>query len=319
MTARSQQAEREESLDTATASTWQTARAPAVGAVLYATAREQPEPDSLWRAQALADRVGLELHMLRVLPEGPRLQNLLGALDAVGSARQVREFLSAARTASAFCATTLGERFEEDHLVLAVGNFIDAVSLHAQELAANVIVVPGGEQSGSTVTALARAARLPVLVVRRALQHQTVIAATDLADQGSTVLRHAGALAHRLQAAVVAVHSVAPRLRAPFRSRSGDDVVLDAHRSKLTALAKRLHVDALVVASVQDPVEAILSEARARGADTVVVGTHARSRFERLIRKSVAAQIVNRARRSVLVTPLGVHDGQTANATRIPS
>ncbi|MBK8259309.1 MAG: universal stress protein [Polyangiaceae bacterium] len=48
----------------------------------------------------------------------------------------------------------------------------------------------------------------------------------------------------------------------------------------------------------------VLGEAREHNADLVVVGTRKRTWFDRLVAGSVAEQIVNRAKRSVLVTPL---------------
>ena len=53
-----------------------------------------------------------------------------------------------------------------------------------------------------------------------------------------------------------------------------------------------------------NPVEAILQEARVQDADLVVVGTRSKSWLARVLTGSVAARVVNRANRSVLVTPL---------------
>jgi nucleotide-binding universal stress UspA family protein len=53
-----------------------------------------------------------------------------------------------------------------------------------------------------------------------------------------------------------------------------------------------------------DPVFAILEEARRQDVDIVVVGVHERSRLERLLHGSIAAGVVQKTERSVLVTPI---------------
>lgn len=56
--------------------------------------------------------------------------------------------------------------------------------------------------------------------------------------------------------------------------------------------------DAAVMLHCSDAVQAVLDEANARAADIIAVGTHQRGMLPRLAHKSVAATIIDRARRS---------------------
>jgi nucleotide-binding universal stress UspA family protein len=58
------------------------------------------------------------------------------------------------------------------------------------------------------------------------------------------------------------------------------------------------------VRSEDNPVDAILNEARKRDADFVVVGARRRSWYDWPLFGSVASRVVNRGERSVLVLPL---------------
>lgn len=76
-------------------------------------------------------------------------------------------------------------------------------------------------------------------------------------------------------------------------------------RASLLEAAGALSVESeAVLRSELDPAQAVLDEARTRDADLIVVGTRGRSWLERLLTSSVSEQIINRARRSVLVAPV---------------
>ncbi|MEO8181498.1 MAG: universal stress protein [Deltaproteobacteria bacterium] len=74
---------------------------------------------------------------------------------------------------------------------------------------------------------------------------------------------------------------------------------------RLRKACRQLPVPAQAV--VRDEVslaDAILDEARVHDADLVVLGAQRRSWLERLFDGGVATRVVNRAQRSVLVTPM---------------
>jgi nucleotide-binding universal stress UspA family protein len=60
----------------------------------------------------------------------------------------------------------------------------------------------------------------------------------------------------------------------------------------------------IVIANERDAVDAILEHARRRNADLIVVGTRSHSWLSRNLLGSVSTELVDRAIRSVLITPL---------------
>jgi nucleotide-binding universal stress UspA family protein len=258
-------------------------------------------------ALALADRLGLDLHVLRVVPlRRPSLRL---------PDRPFLRFVDAAREVSDSCREVFAERFADEALYVLRGDLFETALALAKELDAALLMVPGREVAGSEITALVRSSGMPILVVGSAVTGTSVLAATDLRDMHYPVLRRAAAIGRRLRLRLVALHSVSrgvwmrtarlSRLRAPRRA--------GVHHTRLRLL-RAVHAVATplaeaVLALDRDPVEAILREARECDACMVVVGTHARSPFRRAVRRSVAARLIDRAQRSILVTPLGTAPG----------
>ncbi|GAB4217020.1 MAG: hypothetical protein OHK0013_44150 [Sandaracinaceae bacterium] len=80
-------------------------------------------------------------------------------------------------------------------------------------------------------------------------------------------------------------------------------------------VSARLQVEAdAVVRAEPTATDAILREARAREGDLIVVGARPRRWFERLFARSVASQVVERAKRSVLVADRAREDVDAAAA-----
>jgi nucleotide-binding universal stress UspA family protein len=74
------------------------------------------------------------------------------------------------------------------------------------------------------------------------------------------------------------------------------------HQAATVAADARLP-DATVLGDVGDPAHAILEAARREGADVVVVGSHERSWFARLLSPSVRKDVIQEATVPVLVVP----------------
>ena len=134
--------------------------------VLFASSAERPAPYSLLRALSVADRRGIRLLVLRVLPRRSLFAALLAPFLQNDDMRQMTSFLGAARASSRWVATILGERFHEEQLLVSIGGFEVEVDVQARAVNASMIVIPAGEWPGAAITALASRARLPVLVVR---------------------------------------------------------------------------------------------------------------------------------------------------------
>jgi nucleotide-binding universal stress UspA family protein len=202
-------------------------------------------------------------------------------------------FVEAARATSRHCREVLADRFADERLMLAVGSLRDCAAVHALDVDAALLVLPAGELRGREVTALARFASRPVFVHRPMSRDAgSIVAATDLTQSDYPVLRTARDLAAQGGSSIVALHA----LRRPRLA-----VAVGAQLKKVSA-ALGLHGAALLPA--RDAVSAILEEAKRRAADVIVVGTHARAPWARAIRSSVAAQVIDRAQRSVWVEPI---------------
>lgn len=280
--------------------------------ILLALANGELPTASLLRAHTLARVLEADLHVLMVLP-GPMFANtIFPQQNLVDAMHSIEHTLRIGHATRAWLDHVLDDETARiETFVIAHGDYVEQVAAHT-ELAPKLIVMPARDQrAGALVTSLVRATGTPVLVARDATHGESIVAATDLEAVGYPVLRKAAELGRRLDAPLVAVHNVNPlavavglELSWPVTVLPGDSLH-DARGARMAELAAKLPGDAeAVVRQEMNPVDAILGEARERDADLVVVGTRRRSWFDRMICGSVAAQVVNRAKRSVLVTPL---------------
>lgn len=262
---------------------------------------------ALRRGRELAAALDAELHVLVVHDPGPltRLSRRL-PIRALQRKRTAEHWLRA------WSAEVAGGAVEQDALHAELGDFVAAVARAARRLHAQLVLLPSSQAGdGARVTALARAAGRPVLVVRTPTLARTLLAATDLEDESYPVLRQALQLGRRLDARVVAMHNINPvsallAMDAAWPRELAPDQCPSSVPRRELARAQRALCEALtpVVARRVDTVEAILEQGRREGADLLVVGTRARPWLERLLTRGVAANLVDRAPLSVLVTPL---------------
>lgn len=298
------------------------ARRPGPRVVLALPNSERPTP-SLRRALALARSLDAELHVLRVLPGLTRLQSLFSRHDVLSAARAVQRTLRANRITRSWLRVTLGSDDVVERLCIAHGEFVEQAASYAASVEAQLIVLPPSPRRiGRTATSLARATQKPVLVARNHRGNPAILAATDLRTSGHPVLWKAAELGQRLRARLIALHNVDPiggaellpgtlaagamtigagawaSAHQPFASSS-------ARLEQLTRATARLPLDAEpVVLSEADAAGAILSQAGVLDADCVVVGARYRHWLEEFACGSVAREVVERARRSVLVVPV---------------
>jgi nucleotide-binding universal stress UspA family protein len=223
-----------------------------------------------------------------------------------------------------WCNEIFPEELRSTRVTVRSGDFASTVCEHAEALGASLIIVSGYERPGGRVTALARAAAVPVFVSRaRGTDDTTILAATDLTDEQYPILRLAYKLGGLTQAPLVAVHNVAPKtLQLPVRASARavvapDPAIVTKRLEALVDVTRKLGFETAVLSSMFDPVDAILREAKARYVDTIVVGTRAPLPGER---GSVAAQVINLATQSVLVIPLEpLEPSNASRALQAPS
>jgi nucleotide-binding universal stress UspA family protein len=133
-----------------------------------------------------------------------------------------------------------------------------------------------------------------------------VLVATDTTAASVGAERAGIELASRMGASLIVLHIIDPsRLRLPgglFQARV-DQVraVRESALARIVADARKAGVAAQFLIWEGDPGACVLDAAEAEGADVIVVGSHGRGRFGRLLLGSVSSVVVNHARRPVVV------------------
>lgn len=265
--------------------------------VLLVLAEANGHAWSMLRAGKLSDLHQAELHVLAVMsPREPFKLPFLepevfGRVD-----RRMREVLG---------------HGTQGHMTLRCGFLANEVSAAALELGASLIVLePPKKRCGRQVAKIARRTGVPVLVAREGATDEVIVAASDLSDRRMPVLERAASLGQRLSEPVILIHNL-----SPFSSIADGETRwtlaqgADERARRLQCLqhaSQRMAAPVLatLLCDEANPTDAIIRTARTRNADLVVVGTHRRGWLRRLFHRSVAIQVVNRVRRSVLVTPL---------------
>jgi nucleotide-binding universal stress UspA family protein len=195
-------------------------------------------------------------------------------------------------------------------VVVRRGSFVEQVAFHLRLTDISLIVI--GEEwggIGKLATSLARRAKRSVMVARPGM-FSGILAATDLSTPGHPVLHEAARLGAALGVPVTAFHNVDPLAvgglygEAPSRFQQ-------SQRLQRAVRGLTIKAAATVRADI-DPVGAIREQARHSNADMVVVGTHSRPPWERLLWGSVSSRVVERAPGSVVVTPAGASSAGTA-------
>jgi nucleotide-binding universal stress UspA family protein len=281
-----------------------------IGSVLFATAGQKGQSASLQHAAALARGLNVELFVLYVRP--PRWPLLAALADHFGLDRPrlaPERCLAEAKAVRMWCDDVLSSPIPAQRLRVRIGDLIGEATEYARSLAEPVIVLsPTIANPGGTATALACASSRSVLVVRPPVRTATVMVASDLEKHDADVVARAVTLGAQLGGSVIALHNVScVGWSVPFASPALAPALpvpdADLARETRARVVERLAPLSTVVTSDIDPARAIVDQARVHRVHTIVVGTSARSRFERFLAPSVAADVVKRADRSVLVTP----------------
>ncbi|MEW6320772.1 MAG: universal stress protein [Acidobacteriota bacterium] len=145
------------------------------------------------------------------------------------------------------------------------------------------------------------------------MQFSRILCAVDLSDASPAVIAQAAAMASWYGAATTVLH-VAPTFDAmlvkPARPAETVQVVYPVPREEvLRALERAVEAAGpagwkpeLAVAE-GDPAERLVEETLARGADLLVLGTHGRRGFDRLLLGSVTERVIRRASCPALTVP----------------
>ena len=263
--------------------------------VLFAMPSEEEPAEALQRAYTLAQAMGGELFVVSVLSGkgSPRLlwedfSEMLRTIDTGRGTLQSTRWL---------CDRMLPSQISSDNIMVRQGGFLPTVVEVASEYHANLIVLPESEgKDGHKVTKLARLAQVPVLVARAPRHPETILAASDLQSTECPVLKRADQLSKSTKAPLILVHNAQTTHRAT--ESSGEHPLQQA----VINLPPDMRA---VLLSVENTVDAILTTANEKDADLIVVGTNRRGWFHNLLSPGIAAQVAQKANRSVLIDPLG--------------
>lgn len=255
-------------------------------------------PSSVWalgHARALARSEGTPMLFLCVLPP----------LQAAGGAASRRELETRTVERVSEWLARRGGVPPNAKVLVRVGVETTEAARIARAIEASVVIVGVRTGAGGEWLAVARDARLPVLLARPPGRSREIVAASDFSADGLPTLGWAIRTAIATDARVTLVHNVDPRGRALSRGlglplpRAAVSDVRDARLKKMQALAQRSPVECTsILLEEEDSVEAVAGVVAKKTATLLVVGTHGRAK------RDTANRLLTRVRSSVLVVPL---------------
>lgn len=142
-----------------------------------------------------------------------------------------------------------------------------------------------------------------------------ILCPVDFSDASRGALEHAAALARWHEARLTVLHVVPlvpttltfpPAISAATMEPVRPEVFRDELRRFVAPVSETVPADTVVMSG--DPARTVLEQASALATDLVVLGTHGRSGFERLVLGSVAEKVLRRATCPVLTVPPAVAD-----------
>jgi nucleotide-binding universal stress UspA family protein len=283
---------------------------------ILATVDGSPEAATAARAAwQLAQAAGVECHLLHALPaawEPPVEPPPDARLDPAALTRLAVEYAR-----EAVQAELEGFVPEEGirRLEVRSGRPAAVIAEAVREHDAGLVVVGGKHHSalgrwlvGSTAHALVRTLDVPVLVARElAVPLRSVVAAVDLSEAASPTVHAAERFAGLFQASLGLVHVLAPAPAMLDLPRSLFDVeVAERTREQLARHVWPLTTYRDVRTNVRHgSIEAeIAAESDARRADLVVVGSHGKGWFDRVVIGSTTERLLNALPASLLIVPV---------------
>ena len=218
-------------------------------------------------------------------------------------------------------------QFKPEQLVLGVSSTYGEIVDLARQVKADLIVLGSSEGGavhrllvGSTVDGVIRQAPCPVLVVRSAAQfppHRVSIP-VDLSPISANALRLGTDFLERLGVAMAGVevlfvlNPLEVRGSLQFTPTQIEGFAGEQLKSFLAANGGSALPSQVRTGYPGEEINAVLEE---RGADLVILGTHGRRGFERLMVGSVAFGVLHRAACNLLIVPPGARLQHEAEKT----
>ncbi len=266
--------------------------------ILLATDGSDAAAGAVRAAIEMAKRCGSRLTVLTMVVSNPEVEALTPDLVREGE-KQARAILAQVEhdaRASGVVPELLvrhGDEAYEEIVAVAAGCAADLV-----------VVGRRGRRNlmrrlmGSTTSGVIGLAQRPVLVVPRAagLPERRILVATDGSPASERATRLGATLA-RLFAIPLTVLSVSPPYRSEERHRETETIVASA-----AALAAGEGVQAQPEVAEGREHEVIIAVGRRIGADLVVLGSHGRTAFRRLLMGSTTERVIGLAECAVLVS-----------------
>ncbi len=293
--------------------------------ILVATSLSEVSDQVIAAALQIAQASGAELHVFHAFPlpaayYGPPL----GVGMGMGDIQTLKSESSFRRTRAEEQLRRIGlDEGEWPEITIETGAAHRTLITRAEELGCDLIVVGAHEQRslltlGSTADRVLRRATCPVLVVKDGFTSapKRMLAPVDLSDLSEDSLRRGLATLASWQvdtAAQVDVLLVVelPDFYSPEASSQGAAITADEigrlgeeHlREFLSRFASQTANDLRPEVRQGYPRQEILETAEQISAELILLGTHGRSGFQRLLLGSVASDVIRRSTASLLVVP----------------
>jgi len=152
---------------------------------------------------------------------------------------------------------------------------------------------------------------------------RTILFATDLSGHAPEVARHAIGIAQRFGAKLHVLHALEPLSDYAYslldtylppetiealRQQGGLDAAQQSMQQRLEQFCREQGVPEGTIASIEVvealPASAILDEAKKRGADLIVIGSHGQSALSEMFMGSVAHKVIMKSDLPVLLVPI---------------
>ncbi len=297
---------------------------PARHGILVAVSIGKGSVHALLRAHAMAEALGVQLHLVHVLPNAVMIDVFFSHRSSSIASSTSWQSATAIERIRVWAEAVLHIPITSEQVTVQTGNLLDVIGEVALDLDAMLVVVGGtvasDHRSNSKPVSWSRLPRTtgcPLLLARAPREDREIVAATDFRDDRFPAVMSAGAIASQLNCRLMIVHNVGRSRRARATSQFTAQSVARLERTverrciRLVELAGSLTPCAKVLVAVQDDaVQTILDAAGKRDADLLVIGAHmARSaRFARYRSQGTADRLLESACRSVLVVPIDQDD-----------
>lgn len=292
---------------------------PRLKKILVATTLGQSSDHVVAAGSEVARLTGAELHLLHayVMPAiyygSPMGMTAVQPYDLEGEQKQIEKLLEAQLERLEIPAEEVAGQ------ILEVGTAHRLLVESAEELGVDLILIGTSESQGplapllgSTADRVLRKSRLPVWVVRQGarLPPEGVLTTLDLSDlseesalQGLRLVEAVSG-GHPPKVETLFVLSQVERAGSvQFSPEQVERFAYEELQRRVQELGEKSGFRPQPVLRVGLPRQEIMAQLEKDPADLVVLGTHGRSGFERLLMGSVAADVVRHAPSSVLVVP----------------